>query len=169
MLLIFDLDGTLFEAKPVVEQVGLDTASPGYSKRLASAICEHGRLFSGVFEMLGKLYNAGYRLVICSKSPIKYIELVLEQMGISGFFAAVYSSEGYASKAELVGEIITPEEPAIVIGDTHGDVTAGHENGIPAVAAMYGYGNKELLCNADFFADSPEEIYCVISKYLAEL
>jgi len=162
MLLIFDLDGTLFEAKPVVKKAGQDTAVPGYAESLAVAIRECGRLFPGVYEMLEKLYNDGYQLVICSKSPMEYIEQVLRHMGISGFFVSVYSSSGYTSKAKLVKEIVTPEIPCIVIGDTHGDISAAKENGLFSIAAMYGYGNKAMLCGADFFAESPGGIYRVI-------
>ena len=158
MLLIFDLDGTLFQAKPVVERAGLDTGIPGYRERLLKAICEHGALFPGVHKLLGNLHSAGFKLVICSKSPMEYIGLVVEQMGISRFFEGYYSAEGYSSKADLVKEIISPGIPAAVIGDTHGDITAAIENGLPSIAAMYGYGNKSLLKDADYFVDSPEEI-----------
>jgi phosphoglycolate phosphatase-like HAD superfamily hydrolase len=53
---------------------------------------------------------------------------------------------------------IIPATPAIVIGDTHGDVEAAHANGLPVIAAAYGYGNKEMLSAAEYIANTPEEI-----------
>jgi len=166
MLLIFDLDGTLFKAKPVVQRVGLDTTVPDYFELLDAAIREHGKLFSGVSNMLKQLHSAGHNLIICSKSPMEYIRLVLIYTEISEFFTRYYSSESYASKAVLVSEIITPKTPAAVIGDTHGDISAAKKNGLPSIAAMYGYGNKAMLENADYFADSPEEIITCVEKLL---
>jgi len=167
MLLIFDLDGTLFQAKPIVERVGTDASQPGYSELLDRTIFEHGKLFSGVQEMLIQLHSSGYELVICSKSSMEYIRLVLMHTGISEFFTQYYSSESYASKAELVSKITTPETPSVVIGDTHGDISAASENGLPSIAVMYGYGNKSMLNHADYFADTPAEIITCIEKLLA--
>jgi len=158
MTLIFDLDGTLFQAKPVVAIAGTDASVPGYIERLKEALCECGELFPGTSKMLSQLYYAGHKLVICSKSPPEYIDLVLEYTEISGYFTGQYSSEGYASKTGLIKEIIEPGEQAIIIGDTHGDITAAIENGLPSIAAMYGYGNKSMLAGADFFAKTTEEI-----------
>ncbi|MCL2366629.1 MAG: HAD hydrolase-like protein [Oscillospiraceae bacterium] len=162
MLLIFDLDGTLFQAKPVVQHIGADISELDDPNRLYTAIRKHGRLFPGVQEMLMQLHDAGHELVICSKSPMKYIELVLEHTGIDHFFTQRYSSAHYTSKTKLVQEMITPSCPAVVIGDTHGDISAAKENGLLAIAAMYGYGNKSMLTHADYFASTPEEIAACI-------
>ena len=164
MLLIFDLDGTLFQAKPVVRRVGLDASQPEYSELLRSAIRECGELFPDVREMLAQLRDAGHELVICSKSPMEYIEIVLEHTKIAEFFTRHYSSERYTSKAEIVREIIAlGNYNAAVIGDTHGDISAARENGLPSIAAVYGYGNKSMLGQADYFASTPLEIAKCVS------
>ncbi|MCL2392808.1 MAG: HAD hydrolase-like protein, partial [Oscillospiraceae bacterium] len=64
----------------------------------------------------------------------------------------------YASKTEIVREITAPDAHAVVIGDTHGDISAASENGLRSIAALYGYGNKSMLEHADYFANMPEEI-----------
>jgi len=97
---------------------------------------------------------------------MEYIELVLKHTGIAEFFMRYYSSEGYVSKTELVREITTPDVPAVVIGDTHGDISAASENGLPSIAALYGYGNKSMLERADYFANIPEEIVECVSVLL---
>ena len=199
MLLIFDLDGTLFQSKPVVmlavrrllEEMGFpspddgailknlgrgaiemlsavlpdgadaETALSVYFDQIRIAIFECGELFPGVRAAVQQLRAEGHELYISSKSPLVYIEAVLEHTGIAGFFSKCCSSENFSSKAEAIRQLIgqdNPATPAIVIGDTHGDVEAAHLNGLPAIAAMYGYGNKQLLAGAEYFADSPEDI-----------
>ena len=196
MLLIFDLDGTLFQAKPVYlyadrrllremgvpepdERTILINAAQGVDAflrntlpadadlRVARArllelvrdtILERGELFPGAREAVTQLHSEGHELVICSHSPEEYVETVLEHTGIISLFARYVSTEFYPSKAEFVRELIKPSRSAVVIGDTHGDIEAAHNNGLPAIAATYGYGNKAMLAAAEHFADTPMDI-----------
>ena len=194
MLIIFDLDGTLFQAKPVMllaakqllKEVGvgepdekriLETAPKGaasmlrefigyvpegavdrYKDLMCEAITGCGKLFPGVREVLQQLVKDGHELVVCSNSPSMYISLVLESTGIAKWISQYCSAESYASKTELVGALTKSKTHAVVVGDTHGDIEAAHANGFPAIAVMYGYGNKQMLMAADGFACSAEEI-----------
>ena len=196
MLLIFDLDGTLFMAKQVVLLAvsrlldemdapapeendilknagqGLDALLrsflPGtfdivalrkrYVELLCEAVHECGELFPGVYETLSQLINESYELDICSNSPIEYIEAVLQRTRISTMIKRYCSTEGYPSKAALIREMLEPGRPAVVIGDTHGDIEAAHENDLPAIAAAYGYGNKSMLAGAECSVETPEGI-----------
>ena len=196
MLLIFDLDGTLFMAKQVVllavsrllEEMdvpapdendmlknagqGLDallrSVLPGafdfaalrqrYVELLCEAVHECGELFPGVYETLSRLANESYELTICSNSPLEYIEAVLQRTRTSTMIARYCSTEGYPSKAALIREMAEPGRPAVVIGDTHGDIEAAHENDLPAIAVAYGYGNKSMLSGAERSVVAPEGI-----------
>ena len=202
MLIIFDLDGTLFQAKPVMlraatrllndlgvaepdEKRILETAPNGaasllqeflgdvpdgavncYEELMHDAIIECGELFPGVTETVRQLASDGHELVVCSNSPEQYIDLVLESTGIAKWISRYYSAEPYASKAELAGLLVKANTPAVVIGDTHGDMEAAHINNLPAIAAMYGYGNKQMLAEADGFAYSAEDILSIVSSLL---
>ena len=205
MLIILDLDGTLFQAKTVVllaarqvlqeygiaepdERRILETAPKGaasmlsellgdvpdgalerYEKLICDAVVECGELFPGVREMVELLADSGHELVVCSNSPEEYIRLALESTGIINRISRYYSAEPYPSKAELIGTFAKKEIPAVVVGDTHGDIEAAHMNGIPAVAAMYGYGNRELLAKAEGFANSAGEIAPIIASLARQL
>ena len=196
MLLIFDLDGTLFQAKQVVmlavrqlldemgapapeEQMILKNAGQGIDALLrrilpdgaeqdaartrivelmSKAITVCGELYPGVREAVTQLQSEGHKLVICSNSPDEYIRTVLEFTGIADAFSRCYSVSGNSSKTELVGRLAKSDIAAIVIGDTHRDIEAAHANGIPAIAAMYGYGNKQMLAAAEHKADSPMDV-----------
>ena len=196
MLLIFDLDGTLFQAKSVIllaarrlpGELGMpvpdddtilknagqgidailrnilpDSMEPAAIKMrfhdlMHEAILDRGELFPGVSEMISQLCSEGHTLVIISNSSEEYIETVLEHTGITNAFSHYYSVNAFFSKTDLVGKLIKPGVQALVIGDTHGDIEAAHGNGLEAIAAMYGYGNKSMLAVAEYFAESPEDI-----------
>ena len=198
MLIIFDLDGTLFQAKPVIlltvrrllhelcvpvpeELLVLQNAPKGalpmlealigedagsslarYEQIMHDVILETGELFPGIPGVMERLAQDGHELAVCSNSPEAYISLVLEHTGIAKWVTGYYSSETYPTKAALIGALICETHarniPAVVVGDTHGDVEAAHANGLPVIAAMYGYGNAEMLSSADGFARSPGEI-----------
>ena len=205
MLLVFDLDGTLYEAKAVyfrvayrlLSELGIDVpdeetllrytgrnlseffrnvlpdgmdmtaARERYIKLVREETSSGGHLFSGVYEMIDGLYSDGHEIYICSNSPEEYIRFVLDSNGLTTFISGYLSAERMRSKAELIAGLIKPGIPAIVIGDTHGDIEAAHENGLPAIAAAYGYGNKEMLATAEYMANSPEEIVDYIRRIIA--
>ena len=204
MLLIFDLDGTLFQAKAVVLRAaerlldemgappqdessilknagqGIDAllrnilpgnATPDAARTrilelMREAIFDYGELFPGVYEAVIELHSEGHDLVLCSNSPEEYIKTVLEFTDIEYAFSRYYSVNAYPSKSDLVAELIKTDTSAIVIGDTHGDIEAAHNNDLPAIAAMYGYGNKTMLEAAEYKASSPEDIVKCIHRAL---
>ena len=135
-----------------------------YKELIRESIIECGELFPGVRETLRQLYSDEHELIVVSNSPEDYIRLALEQTGISGLITRFYSAEPYKSKSELIGILAKGRTSAAVVGDTHGDVEAAHENGLPAVAVTYGYGNKQMLENADVIVKSAEEIPLAVGK-----
>jgi len=122
------------------------------------AIREHGTLFPGIADALNRLAAEGHILTVCSNGSNEYIELVLLTTGIRKLFQNVCTASQHESKAKLVSEILKHDEQAAFIGDSFDDIEAGLRNKIPAIAAMYGYGNKEYLKTATFTVSEPGEI-----------
>ena len=50
--------------------------------------------------------------------------------------------------------------PAVMVGDRRFDVVGAHENGLPAIGVLYGYGGREELENAgaDYLAADLHEL-----------
>ena len=50
--------------------------------------------------------------------------------------------------------------PAVMVGDRRFDVAGAHENGLPAIGVLYGYGGREELENAgaDYLAADLHEL-----------
>jgi phosphoglycolate phosphatase-like HAD superfamily hydrolase len=115
-------------------------------------IPETGQLFPGVRETLEALRAAVDQMAICTNGPRAYVERVVMTQGLSPFFDAVrYRKSSADSKPRMVRELLErlPARPALVIGDRSDDVQAAHENGLPIIAAAYGYGAATELAQAD--------------------
>ena len=172
------------------EDAVTDATLARYDALLHGAIIERGELFPGVPEMLRRLAEDGHELVVCSNSPADYVGLVLERTGVARWIAMHCSATPSSPKSDLIRGMIERtkrccwqrfteerglsaaggsalqrrEIPAVVVGDTHGDVEAAHRNGIPAIAVTYGYGNTHLLAAADYTVHSAAEIAMTIHR-----
>ncbi len=124
-------------------------------------LVNHGELYPGVREALAELQAAGARLAICSNGPRNYVERVLNAHGIAAFFTVVrYRRSAEDTKTGMVRELLQQLQagPALVVGDRIEDVEAAHRNGLPAIAAAYGYGPPEERAAAEVQANSPAEL-----------
>ena len=54
----------------------------------------------------------------------------------------------------------TEPDAAVMVGDRRFDVAGAHENGLPAIGVLYGYGSREELsaAGADFLAADLDEL-----------
>lgn len=55
-----------------------------------------------------------------------------------------------------------------MVGDRTGDIRAGKANGLPTVAAAFGYGNAEEWAEADFRADTMDELQTLLINFTKE-
>lgn len=129
-----------------------------------AAVRESGRLFDGIEELLSWLMDRQYRMYVCSNGSMEYIELVTECMGIRKYFEELISSKGLSSKGVAIHPFLQPEDVCLIVGDTGTDRRGALELKIPFVAATYGYGSREELANAAFYASSPMEIKTYIES-----
>lgn len=127
-----------------------------FVERMKTLELEHigstGRLFAGVMEFLTAFHKRAWPMAICSNGHKHYVETVLDSHKLRPFFDLIrYRGTKYASKAEMVGEILglIAHQGAIVIGDREDDVSSAHDHGIMALGAAYGYGSPVELSRAD--------------------
>jgi phosphoglycolate phosphatase len=106
-------------------------------------------LFEGVAETLQTLHAAGCRLLIVTNKPHIPALKILDLLGVSGLFEAVFTRDSatphYASKAAMLGDLIATHgvqhDAAVMVGDTIEDREAAEANGIQFIFASYGYGD----------------------------
>lgn len=105
--------------------------------------------YEGVGSMLAGLAAAGLSLSIATNKRIHPTRLILEHLGWAGYFANVYALDLFAprlpDKAAMIGRLLTdcaiPRESAVYIGDRSEDGESADANGLPFIAATWGYGS----------------------------
>lgn len=125
------------------------------------------RLFPGVREMLQALSGQA-ELVIVSNGLEEYLRLSMEVTGIAEFFSRVQPMMPGKTKTEALGMVLAQMRPlrALMVGDRRGDILAGRDNGLPTVAACYGYGLPDEWAMADRQAYSVEKLQRMLLDFV---
>ena len=125
------------------------------------------QFFPGIREMLEELCTFA-DLAIVSNGLEEYLRLSTKVMQVEDCFTRLQAHIPGKSKAEALGLLMADMQPekCVMVGDRLGDITAGKANGIPTVAACYGFGNEEEYAQADYRANSAEEMTALLKKLL---
>ena len=122
--------------------------------------------YSGMPELLAELHQLGCKLVVTSSKPQLFVERILDHFDMAKYFHAVCGAtmdEKTSRKPIIIRNAldICPEAGAdntIVVGDHALDVIGAHENGLPACAVLYGYGENDAIAEA-----KPEYTACSVN------
>ena len=117
--------------------------------------------------MLGKIRDAGKKLIVATSKPEIYTKRILEHFDLEKYFDFVAGSTMDSSRVQKSDVIayamneagFSPEE-ALMVGDRKNDIEGAASNGMKSVGVLYGYGSYEELskAGADYYAKTPEEI-----------
>lgn len=131
-------------------------------------------VYAGVPEMLGKLRDAGYVLVLATSKPQIFAEQILVHFGLREFFTFVAGAtfdESRVRKADVIayalGELgIRDVSSCLMIGDREHDLLGAAAHGMDAAGVLYGYGSRAELESANpiFIAASPSELADLIEN-----
>lgn len=129
-------------------------------------------IYVGIEELLIKLKNSGYAIILATSKPEELAEQILEHFDIKRYFDFIAGNtldEKRQTKREVIGHILNhyPEierENAIMVGDRRYDVEGAAQCGIDTIGVLYGYGGAEELstAGAKLLARSPEDVYTKI-------
>ena len=102
--------------------------------------------YKGMAEFLESLQRAGLKLVIATSKPEEFALRIMEHFGLAAYFHRICGAQR--------------EDPAVMVGDRRFDVAGAHENGLPAIGVLYGYGGREELekAGADYLAADLHEL-----------
>lgn len=126
------------------------------------------RLFPGVRGMLDSLREVADLAIISNGMP-EYLALSLRVMGLEKAFVRVQGQIPGKTKGEALSVVLAELTPsrAVMVGDRLGDLLAGRQNGLPTVAACYGYGNEAEYAHADRQARTVAELTTLLKQMLA--
>ena len=117
------------------------------------------RLFTGAKELLTALAPHA-DMCIVSNGTAPYLRLCKDVFGLHGVFHRTVTSHPERTKSQNLALLLEELKPqrAIMVGDRLGDIRAGRDNGLPTIAACFGYGNDAEYAQADMRAESMEAL-----------
>lgn len=148
---------TFEEAAPMIG-IPADRMEEYCRVRLACAlelVEKVNRLFPSAKELLAALAPHA-ELCIVSNGTEAYLKRCLKHFGLEDVFRLVMWCHPKRTKTQNLALAIAELQPehAIMVGDRLGDIRAGKANGLPTIAAAFGYGSDTEYAEADFRADT---------------
>ena len=131
------------------------------------------RVYDEVPELLEKLKNDGYTIVLATSKPRVYAGRILGKFDLMKYFSGVFGSEldGTRDKKEDViayalETLGASPDDVIMVGDRLHDVLGASANGVKTIGVLYGYGSREELAAAGAIAlaDDVNELYKCIKR-----
>ena len=107
--------------------------------------------YAGVGEMLTQLAASGRRLAIATNKRLHPTRLILQHLGWDQHFEAVYALDMFEprlpDKAAMIARLLSDRDiardDAVYVGDRAEDGESADANGLPFIAATWGYGSLE--------------------------
>ena len=113
-------------------------------------------MYPGIPELLRQLGDGGARLAVVTSKVERYARQIVQAEPWGHAFAAVYGvgeasahSEKAAQIARALGDFAVPAQDAAMLGDRHYDIAGARANGVRALGALWGYGTRAELLDAD--------------------
>ena len=134
-----------------------------YAQHPVSQTCR----YPGVIECLKAQRERGIHQALVTNKPSRFIEPILEAMGLEGFFVHVLGGDSLAQKKpdpapllHIARALNVTAERVLMIGDSRSDVQAARAFGCRCLAVTYGYNHGEPVAalNPDHLLDSLEEL-----------
>lgn len=130
-------------------------------------------VFDGVPQLLERLREQGYRLLIATSKPEIYTNRILEHFDLARYFDAVAGAtldQSRTAKEQVVAYALetygVDPATAVMVGDREHDIRGGRVNGLRTVGVTFGYGSRQELeeSGADAVAENLEQLYNILKE-----
>jgi phosphoglycolate phosphatase len=126
--------------------------------------------YPGVPETLEKL--ASMPMAVLTNKPVRISVRILEAMGLSKYFQAIYGGNSFQTKkpdplgaTTILRELSTEPREALLVGDSEVDVQTARNAGTLAAAVNYGFGVHDRAAHpADIYLESFAELATVLDS-----
>ena len=164
--------------RPLIEQTmanngmegDLPTAIDHFREFYIKHLLDTTIMFDGVREVL-EHFRADKKMAVASNKPFRYVEKILDGLGMSGYFSSVKGGDNVEAKKpapEMLHTILEEtgfgKEECVFIGDSGVDIRTGKNAGIKTVGVTYGFRPMEEIMEnePDCLVDSPLKLKEVI-------
>jgi phosphoglycolate phosphatase len=158
------LDEAMARLFPGVDAAGQEALVEAYRGHWLGDAIEPSPMFEGARELVVGLHEAGLMLAIATGKSRRGLDHVLGDFGLEHLFDATRCADETHSKPhpqmleEILTDLDTPPDLALMVGDTEYDMQMAGSAGVPAVGIEHGVHSRERLlqhgaitCVADLF------------------
>ena len=143
--------------RQTLQQVGadaarFDTAFASYQRHYGEINGQQSRLFDGVQQGLEQLQALGLPLACLTNKPQMHAEVLLQRLGIAGYFRCVFGGDAFVRKKpdplpllETARALGTDPAVTLMLGDSSNDAQAAHAAGCPVLLVDYGYNHGQPI------------------------
>ena len=126
--------------------------------------------YPGVPETLQKL--ASMPMAVLTNKPVRISVRILEAMGLSKYFQAIYGGNSFQTKkpdplgaSTILRELSTEPREALLVGDSEVDVQTARNAGTLAAAVNYGFGVHDREAHpADIYLERFADLATVLDS-----
>lgn len=140
-----------------------------YRERYFVKCAEESRLYDGIEDVLAKLYNRGFKIVLATSKPDSLANIMLNHYDLAKYFYFVGGAsmdQSRDSKVKVIEHIlktcsISDMSEVVMIGDRNLDLLGADSFGMDAIGVLYGYAAEGELENSPhvFLAKDTKELY----------
>lgn len=129
-------------------------------------------VYEGIPEILGKLKESGYSLIVATSKPTEFAVRILKHFNLDQYFNFVAGStfdQSRSAKADVIAHVYETygfdPKSTIMVGDRKHDLIGAAAHNLPAIGVSYGYGSmEELQAESPIaIADSPAALYQLLA------
>lgn len=132
-------------------------------------------VYPGVNDALGELSR--FPKAVLTNKPFRISRRILDALGLSKYFRAVYGGNSFATKKPdplgartILQELGIPPHEAILVGDSEVDVQTARNAGMLAACVNYGFGvHDRTLYPADLYLDRMTDLAPLLANGAPQL
>jgi phosphoglycolate phosphatase len=155
---------------PAATEAEVQTALEYFMAYYKDHMLDCTTLYPGVREALDDLRAGGIRMSVLTNKPVRFSQLLVEGLGLSGHFLRVYGGNSFEQKKpdpagvhKLLEEAAVAPDRALMVGDSDVDIRTARNAGILACGVTYGFQPETLeQAPPDILVDDMRELAAML-------
>lgn len=132
------------------------------------------KVYEGIEDFLQSLLNMDMKLYVCTSKPEVFAKEILDHFSLTPYFTGIYGATldgSLKNKGDVIAHCIKQEQlniqDCMMVGDRQHDIVGAHQNQIPCIGVLYGYGSLEEFqeYHCDYIAKDLIELKKIIEEW----
>ena len=132
------------------------------------------KVYEGMEDFLQSLMNMDMKLYVCTSKPEVFAKEILDHFSLTPYFTGIYGATldgSLKNKGDVIAHCIKQEQlniqDCMMVGDRQHDIVGAHQNQIPCIGVLYGYGSLEEFqeYHCDYIAKDLIELKKIIEEW----